>query len=81
MMRLAKFLTAVAACSLATTSVLAAPAASKLSISGSKSVRASTGVGESNQAAGGFLIPLIAVAAIIAGIIIAVDEDDEPDSP
>lgn len=80
-MRLAKILTAVAACSLATTSVLAAPAASKLSLSSSKSVRASTEAGDSNQAAGGFLIPLIAVVAVIGGIIILVDEDDTPDSP
>ena len=80
-MRLAKMMMAVAACSLATTPVLAAPAASKLSVSASKSVRASTSAGKSNEAAGGFLIPLIAVVAIIGGIIIAVDGDDEPDSP
>lgn len=79
-MRLAKMMTAVAACALVTTPVLAAPAASKLSISAAKSVRASTGAAEANEAAGGFLLPLLAVIAIGAGIFFAVDGDDKPDS-
>ncbi|MEG3179130.1 hypothetical protein [Sphingomonas sp. LT1P40] len=80
-MRLAKMMMAVAACSLAATPVLAAPAASKLSVSASKSVRGSTTAGESNEGTGGFIIPAIAIIAIILGILVAVDEEDEPQSP
>lgn len=76
-MRFAKTLMAVAACSLATAPALA-NSASKLSLSGQ--ARAATVAGESNEAAGGFLIPLLAVAAIALGVIVAVDGDDEPDS-
>jgi len=77
-MRFAKTLMAVAACSLATAPALA-NSASKLSLSGGQA-RASTDVGESNEAVGGFLVPLIAVIAIIGGVIVAVDSDDTPDS-
>lgn len=80
-MRLAKMMMAVAACSLATTPVLAAPAASKLSVSASKSVRSSTSAGDSNEVRGGFIIPAVAIIAIILGILVAVDEDDKPNSP
>lgn len=80
-MRLAKMMMAVAACSLATSPALAASSASKLSLSNADVVRASTNAGESNEAAGGFIIPLLAVAAVIGGIIILVDGDDDPDSP
>ncbi len=80
-MRLAKMMMAVAACSLATTPVLAAPAASKLSVSASKSVRSSTSAGDSNELRGGFVIPLLAILAIIGGILVVVDEEDEPQSP
>ncbi len=80
-MRLAKMMMAAAACSLAVAPAIASTSASKLSLSSADAVRASTAAGKSNQAAGGFLIPLIAVAAVIAGIIVLVDEDDTPDSP
>lgn len=79
-MRLAKMMMAVAACSLAASPALAASSASKLSISNSSAVRASSETGKSNEAVGGFLIPLLAVVAIIGGVIVAVDGDDEPDS-
>jgi hypothetical protein len=78
-MRLAKMMTAVAACSLAVSPAIAS-SASKLSLSGSSAVRASTAAGQSNEAAGGFIIPLLAVAAIVLGVVVAVDGDDEPDS-
>ena len=78
-MRLAKMMTAIAACSLAVSPAIASSAASKLSVS--SSVRASTDAGRSSEAAGGFLIPLIAVVAVIGGIIVLVDEDSSPDSP
>ncbi|MCW4463472.1 hypothetical protein OK349_17325 [Sphingomonas sp. BT-65] len=77
-MRLAKMMTAIAACSLAVSPAIASSAASKLSLS---NVRASTDAGRSSEAAGGFLIPLIAVVAVIGGIIVLVDDDDSPDSP
>ncbi|HEY0622348.1 hypothetical protein [Sphingomonas sp.] len=77
-MRFAKTLMAIAACSLATAPALA-NSASKLSLSSSQA-RVSTEAGESNEAAGGFIIPLIAVAAVIGGVLVLVDEDDTPDS-
>ena len=76
-MRFAKITTAVAACALAVSPALAS-SASKLSLSGAP--RAATTVGESNEQAGGFLIPLVAVAAIVLGVVVAVDGDNEPDS-
>lgn len=80
-MRLAKMMMAVAACSLAVSPAIASSAASKLSLSTSSAARASTDADRSNEAVGGFLVPLLAVVAVIGGIIIAVDGDDEPDSP
>ena len=77
-MRFAKTLMAVAACSLAAAPALA-NSASKLSLSGGQA-RVSTEAGESNEAVGGFLIPLIAVVAVIGGVLVAVDGDDSPDS-
>jgi len=77
-MRFAKTLMAVAACSLATAPALAGPAA-KLSLSNAPA-RASSAAGESNEAAGGFIIPLVAVAAVVLGVLVVADEDDTPDS-
>jgi hypothetical protein len=78
-MRFAKTLMAVAACSLATAPALA-NSASKLSLS-SAQARVSTEAGESNEAVGGFLVPLLAVVAVIGGALVLIDEDDTPDSP
>ncbi|MBX3594738.1 hypothetical protein [Sphingomonas sp.] len=78
-MRLAKTITAIAACSLAMSSAIAAPAASKLSLSGV--ARASSTADESNDAAGGFLIPAVAVIAVIAGAIVLSNDSGEPTSP
>lgn len=71
-------MTAVAALSLAATPALAQAAnpASALSVS-----RESASV-EGNELGGGFIIPLLALAAVILGILVVVDGDDDlPDSP
>lgn len=80
-MRLAKMMMGVAALSLAVSPAIASSAASKLSLSTSDAVRASTDTGRSNEQVGGFLIPLLAVVAVIGGVLVLVDEDDTPDSP
>lgn len=77
-MRLAKMLTAVSVVSLIATPVMASTSASKLSLS---QARVATKAAKSNKAVGGFLIPLIAVIAVIGGVVVAVDDNDEPDSP
>lgn len=64
---------------LASAGAAQANAAKSLSLSNSP-VRAATVAGDSNEAAGGFLVPLLAVAAIVLGVVVAVDGDDEPDS-
>ncbi|HEY0622345.1 hypothetical protein [Sphingomonas sp.] len=75
-MRLAKVVMAVAACSLAAPA-LAASSASKLSITGAAAERASTVIGESNEAVTGFLIPAIAVLVIVGGVLILSDDDSD----
>lgn len=60
---------AAAGLTLGSTAVAAAPAA-----------RASADVDQAESAVGGFLIPLLAIVAIIGGIII-VSDSDEPVSP
>lgn len=79
-MRLAKMMMGIAACSLAVSPAIASSAASKLSLSTSGAARASTDAGRSNKEVGGFLIPLLAVAAVIGGVLVLVDNDDTPDS-
>lgn len=76
-MRFAKVIMAVAACSLAATPALAASSASKLSIAGVTGERASTAAGESNEAVGGFLIPAIAIIAIIGAVVLISDDDSD----
>ena len=76
-MRLAKFTAAIAAVTMAVSPAMAS-SASKLSLSNAP--RVSTQADESNEAAGGFLIPLLAVAAIVVGVVAATSGDDEPDS-
>ncbi|MFL9839842.1 hypothetical protein ABS767_02600 [Sphingomonas sp. ST-64] len=81
-MRLAKMMMAVAACSLATTPALAAPAASKLSVSQASAARAGTPAGKANKQAGFPWLAIFAVVAIGGGIYVAVDNDDDaPTSP
>lgn len=84
---LRKLLAGAAALAMTTSPVIAAvptaqSAAAKLSIAKSvpASARASAPAGKS-KAAGGFLLPAIAVVAVIIGIVLITDGDDEPDSP
>lgn len=79
-MRFSKsMLAAAAAFSLAASPAMANPASS-LSTVGASSVRATTATGKSNEVAGGFIIPAIAIIAIILGVV-AVSSDGDPDSP
>ncbi|MCP3731596.1 hypothetical protein M9978_14305 [Sphingomonas sp. MG17] len=57
-----------------------ANSAQSLSLSGSPA-RAATAADESNELRGGFIIPAIAVIAIILGILAATSGDSHPDSP
>lgn len=80
-MRISKIFLATAAASLATTPVLAAAVnpAGKLSVAkvASKSVRTGTAAKRSNRAISGITIGVIAAAAIIAGIVIVADGDED----
>jgi hypothetical protein len=75
-MRTTKYLAALAALSMATAPALAAPSAAKLSVTGLTDSRASTAAGDANEAKGGFLIPAIAIIAIIVGVLIISDDSD-----
>ncbi|MFZ3484895.1 hypothetical protein [Sphingomonas sp. 3-13AW] len=77
-MRMGKLLTAVVASSLIAAPAMANGAAS---LSVAKSVKASTSAKQSNElAGGGIFIGVLAAAAVIAGIVVAVDNDDKSDS-
>jgi len=76
-MRFAKVLTTLAACSLVAAPALATSSASKLSIAGAAGERASTNTGKSNEAVGGFIIPLIAIVAVVGGILIISDDNSD----
>jgi hypothetical protein len=80
-MRTGFFLTSIAALSLVATPAFAANnPASSLSVA--KSVRAGAPSARGSHLAGGVIIPVVLALAIIgAGIVIAVDNDDKPDSP
>jgi hypothetical protein len=82
-MRFAKTILALAACSLATAPVMASSASSatKLSLSGAASTRAASESDKANELGGGFIIPAVAIVAIITGVVIAADDDNEPTSP
>ncbi|HUQ95535.1 MAG TPA: hypothetical protein VM120_27910 [Bryobacteraceae bacterium] len=54
--------------------------ASKLSVASSQA-RVGAAVEDESQLGGGFIIPLLALAAIIAGILVVLDDNDEPTSP
>jgi hypothetical protein len=75
------FLAASAAIlSLAATPVLANPA-SALSLGNASSVRASSASHKSSKFANGAIVPVILALAIVgAGVYIAVDDNDHPDS-
>ena len=71
---------AIVALSMTSAPVLAnATPASSLSVS---QARAGAALEDESQLGGGFIIPLLALAAIIAGILVVIDGDgDEPVSP
>ena len=72
-------LAAMLAASMASTPVLAqtAPSAAPLSVAERSGAEAS----DASELRGGFIIPLIAVIAVILGIWAAVSGDDNPTSP
>lgn len=75
-MSFAKYTTAAAvALSMMSAPVLASP------VSSVASSRAGVTMQDENQLGGGFIIPLFALAAIIAGILVVLDNDEEPTSP
>lgn len=74
-MRMGKLLTAVVA-----SSMIAAPAMANgaASLSVANNAKASTSAKKSNElTGGGILIGVLAAAAVIAGIYVAVDSDDD----
>jgi hypothetical protein len=73
-MRFTKMVTALAAGAMVVSPALAASPASKLSIAGAQ--RASTVSWESNEAVSGFIIPAIAVIAVIGGVLLITDDSD-----
>ncbi|WP_315760559.1 hypothetical protein [Sphingomonas sp. Y38-1Y] len=80
-MRLAKILATAAMVSMTAAPALAANGAAKLSVAQAKTVRASTKSDDANKAIGaGAIVGVVAAAAIIGGIIIATDGDDDSDS-
>jgi len=72
----------IVALSMTSASALAQTAtpASSLSVASSQA-RAGAALEDESQLGGGFIIPLLALAAIIAGILVVIDNDDEPESP
>lgn len=83
-MRLAKYLGMAAAVSLAAAPVVASAAnpAAKLSVSQSKSARATTALSSANRASStGYVVGAIALALGVITIILVADGDDEPNSP
>lgn len=75
-MNFGKTATAVAvALSVTSAPVIAQTTASALSVSAQ--TRAGAPVEEANEMRGGFLIPLLALGAIILGILVLLDDDDD----
>ncbi len=65
-----------------TAGVAQASSAQALSLSKTVSVDRASSKGEkANEAVGSFLIPAVAIIAVIGGAIILSDDDDEPTSP
>ena len=75
-------LVAMLAASMASTPVLAQSAnpASSLSVAAAAE-RSGADIDDANAVRGGFIIPLLAVLAVIAGILAATGGNDGPDSP
>jgi len=77
-------LAAMLAVSMTGTPVLAqtATSASKLSVATAPSARAGATASDANELAGGWLIPLLAVLAVIGGVLaLASNGGDHPTSP
>jgi hypothetical protein len=72
-------LAAMLAVSMTGTPLLAqtAPSAAPLSVA----ERSGAETQEASELRGGFIIPLLAVVAVIAGLLAAFNDDDEPNSP
>lgn len=81
-MRVGKFLMATAAAVMVASPAVAATANPAAKLSLSKSVRAGTPTAKKSQdqASSGIIIGVLAAAAVIAGIIVATDGDDDADS-
>ena len=80
-MRLAKYMMAAAAATLAVAPAVAAPTNPAASLSVSKSVRTgSHSAKKNNVAGGGVIIAVVAAAAVIAGIVIVADSNNNSDS-
>lgn len=78
---ISKYLAAVAATALVVAPVAAAPANPAASLSVAKSVRTgSASAKKSELAGGGFIIAILAVVAVGAGIWAVADNDDDADS-
>lgn len=81
-MRIGTFLAGIAGLALAAAPIAAAAANPAAPLSVGSSVRASAPAGKSKLAAPGAIVGLVLAAAVIAaGVYIAVDDDDGPDSP
>jgi hypothetical protein len=80
-MRLGKYLAAVAAVSMAAAPALAAPANPAASLSVSKSVRAGSPSAKNSKFGGGAIIAVVAIIAIVGGVIAATSGDSKPKSP
>ena len=70
-------LAAMLAVSMASAPALAQTSAAPLSVA----ERSGAEMGDANNVRGGFIIPLIAVLAIIGGLLAAFSDGDEPTSP
>lgn len=79
-MNFKRFIAASAAIALMTTPVVAAAQSTAATVSTEVSP-ASESVDEGSQLRGGFIIPLIAIIAIILGILAATGDNDAPESP
>jgi len=63
-------------------SMTSAPVLAQASTTSALSVRAGAETANESELGGGFIIPLLALAAIVAGILVVLDDDgDEPVSP
>lgn len=68
---------------MAALSLTSAPVFAQAASPVASQARAGVSLQEENQLGGGFIIPLLALAAVIAGILVVVggDDEDRPTSP